>query len=151
MINFRRVLVSLVCGSLLLVAVGAQASAVESDAAALATAQRGLALGLQAADDLVTDAEDGIVAGEGVAQALAALEGIMDRFENRANRGNGHGPVRAIEVHEALLRGDLPGSVDGDDSIPGLAKAYGHMRAQLQGEGRGSGAAPSTTPAPATP
>jgi hypothetical protein len=146
MINFRRVLASLVSGALLLVAVGAQAGAVELDESALATAQRGLALGLRAADDLVTDAEDGVVTGEGVARALATLEGIMERFESRENHGNGRGPVRAIEVHEALLRGELPKAVGGGDSIPGLAKAYGHMRAELQGEGRGSGADPTTTP-----
>jgi hypothetical protein len=143
MINVRRVMVSLLTGSLLLLTVGAQASAVEADAASLAVAERGLALGLQAADDLTADAEDGILVGEGVGKALEVLQTVMARFEQRENPGNGRGPARAIAVHEALLRGELPSSIARDrDGVPGLAKAYGHLRSQLAGEGRGSGANP---------
>jgi hypothetical protein len=139
MINVRRVMVSLLTGSLLLLTVGAQASAVEADAASLAVAERGLALGLHAADDLTADAEDGILVGK----ALEVLQTVMARFELRENPGNGRGPARAIAVHEALLRGELPSSIARDrDGVPGLAKAYGHLRAQLAGEGRGSGANP---------
>lgn len=140
MVNIRRVFISLVAGSLLLLTVGAQAGAVETDAADLAVAQRGLALGLAAAGEIAADAEDGILVGEGVAHALAVLEGVMERFEARGN-GNGRGPERAIAVHEALLRGDLPSTIAHDDLVPGLAKAYGHMRAQLKGEGRNPNAA----------
>lgn len=151
MVNFRRVLVSLATGSLLLIAVGAQAGAVESDTAGLAIAERGLALGLQAAQEIETDAADGILEGEGFGNANEALKTVLAKLELKTNNGNGRGPERAIQVHQALLNGELPSSiVHDDDSIPGLAKAYGHMRSQLKGEGRSPNAnpGPPATPAP---
>jgi hypothetical protein len=143
MINYRRVLALLVTGSLLLIAVGAQAGAEESDTASLAIAQQGLARGLAAAEELAAAAEAGELSGEGIERAQLALASVMEKLEAKENNGLGRGPERAIAVHEALLRGNLPSSVGhDDDSIPGLAKAYGHMRAQLRGEGRGQGAVP---------
>lgn len=148
MISLRRVFVSLVAGSLLLLSVGAQAGAAEADTPGLAVAQHGLALGLAAAEEIEADAEDGILVGEGVGHALTVLEGVMERFQARGN-GNGRGPERAIEVHEALLRGDLPSTIAHDDLVPGLAKAYGQMRAQLKGEGRNPNAAKKGPRSPA--
>jgi hypothetical protein len=150
LINYRRVLALLVSGSLLLVAAGAQASADETDTASLAIAEQGLALGLAAAGELAVQAETGELQGEGIEQARAALESVLAKLEEKTNNGRGRGPERAIEVHRALLAGDLPSSIGhDDDSIPGLARAYGHMRAQLKGEGRGQGAAPAVPAAPA--
>lgn len=148
MINLRRVFVSLLAGSLLLLTVGAQVGAAENDTIDLAVAQRGLALGLAAAGEIAADAEDGTLVGEGVGHALTVLEAVMERFEARG-KGNGRGPERAIEVHQALLMGDLPASIGHDDTIPGLAKAYGQMRAQLKGEGRNPNAATRGPRAPA--
>lgn len=145
MIDIRRALVSFLVGSLLLVSVGAQAGAVDTDTAALAIAERGLALGLQASDAIEADLEDGITEGEGFVQALAALEVVILKFDEKLvdPNFNGRGPERAREVHQALLAGDLPSMVKTEsDRIPGLAKAYGHMRAQLKGDGRGQGANP---------
>lgn len=145
MIDVRRALVSFLVGSLLLVSVGAQASAVETDIAALAIAEQGLALGLQAADDIEADLEDGVTNDGRFGQALAALETVIDKLEDKLDEGNfnGRGPERALEVLEALRDGKLPSDVLSEsDRIPGLAKAYGHLRAQLKGEGRGQGANP---------
>ncbi len=144
MFNYRRLLTLIVTGSLFLVAVGAQASAEESDTKSLAIAEQGLALGLQAAEELAAAAETGALSGEGIDQARRALTSVIEKLQAKGNNGLGRGPERAISVHQALLSGNLPSSVRHDhDSIPGLAKAYGHMRAKLKGEGRGQGAAPS--------
>lgn len=148
MINLRSVLVALVAGSLLLLTVGFQAGALETDADSLAVAQRGLARGMAAAEEIAVDAEDGILVSEDVGHALAVLEAVMERFEARGN-GNGRGPERAIEVHQALLLGELPASIGDNERAPGLAKAYGHMRAQLKGEGRNPNAATKGPRAPA--
>ena len=145
MFNYRRVLVLLVTGSLLVVTIGAQAE--ESDTASLAIAEQGLALGLQAAEELAVAAETGELSGDGIEQAQAALASVIKKLTAKENSGLGRGPERAIAVHAALLGGNLPSSIGhDDDSIPGLAKAYGHMRAQLKGEGRGQGAAPGNVP-----
>lgn len=145
MIDIRRALVSFLVGSLLLVSVGAQASAVETDTAALAIAERGLALGLQASDEIEADLEDGTTSDVEFGQALAALDAVIMKLEEKLAdpNFNGRGPERALEVHQALRDGNLPSEVEADsDRIPGLAKAYGHMRAQLKGDGRGQGANP---------
>lgn len=143
MVDIRRALVSLAVGSLLLLSVGAQANAVESDTAALAIAERGLALGLQASDEIEADLEDGVLDTEKFEEALAAFDAVLAKLE--AKGVPGRGPERAREVHEALLEGKLPSEVKSEsDRIPGLAKAYGHMRAQLKGEGRGQGVNPSS-------
>ncbi len=147
MVDIRRALVSLAVGSLLLLSVGAQASAVESDSAALAIAERGLALGLQASDEIEADLEDGVVQDGDFSQALAALDAVIAKLEDKLKdpNFNGRGPERALEVHQALKDGNLPSEVKSEsDRIPGLAKAYGHMRAQMKGEGRGQGAKPSS-------
>lgn len=142
MVNVRRVFVSLVAGSLLLVAVGAQASAVEVDAQAMAVAERGLALGLAAGQAVAEDAEDGVLDHPGSARAIEVLTAVMARLEGREN---GRGPERAIEVHQALLEGRLPAmSGESDAGPPGLARAYGLMRESGASEGRGSGAKPTT-------
>lgn len=146
MLNFRRVAASLVTGFLLLVAVAAQAGAAEIDVAHLAITERGFAAGLGAAERLTADAEDGVLHGAGIAHALSVLETVMARFEERlrgaSGNGNGRGPERALEVHRALLAGELPSAAGRDGgSIPGLARAYGHMRSQLDDAGGlGSGA-----------
>lgn len=141
MVDIRRALVSLLVGSLLLLSVGAQASAVESDTAALAIAERGLALGLQASDEIEADLEDGVLDADKFAQALAAFDAVLAKLDEKGVPGRG--PERAREVHEALLADKLPPEVkSATDRIPGLAKAYGHMRSQLKGEGRGQGANP---------
>lgn len=141
MFDVRRALISFLVGSLLLVSIGAQASAVETDTAALAIAERGLALGLQASDEIEADLEDGELDEEKFEAALAAFEAVLAKLDGKAVPGRG--PERAREVHEALLLGDLPSEVKAEsDRIPGLAKAYGHMRAQMKGEGRGQGANP---------
>ena len=146
MFNYRRMLALLVAGSLLLVAVGAQAE--ESDTASLAIAEQGLALGLQAAEELAVAAETGELSGEGIKQARVAFASVIEKLQAKENNGLGRGPERAIAVHQALLDAKLPSSIGhGDDSIPGLAKAYGHMRAQLKGEGRGQRVVPGV-PAP---
>ena len=145
MIDVRRALISFLAGSLLLVSVGAQASAVETDTAALAIAEQGLALGLQAADEIEADLEDGVTEDGTLAQALAALETVIERLEHKleVRNFNGRGPERALEVLEALRDGKLPSDVRSEsDRIPGLARAYGHLRAQMKGEGRGQGANP---------
>lgn len=144
MFNYRRMLALLVAGSLLLVAVGAQAE--ESVTASLAIAEQGLALGLQAAEELAVAAETGELSGEGIKQARVAFASVIEKLQAKENNGLGRGPERAM--HQALLDAKLPSSIGhGDDSIPGLAKAYGHMRAQLKGEGRRQGVVPGV-PAP---
>lgn len=155
MLNFRRVVASLAAGSLLLVAIAAQAGAAEIDGSHLAIAERGFVSGLGAAERLTADAEDGVLHGAGIAHALSVLEAVMARFQERlgSGNGNGRGPERALEVHRALLAGELP-SVAGRDggSIPGLARAYGHMRSQLDDTaGRGHGAGPKKPPAGTSP
>lgn len=144
MVNVRRAVFSFLLGSLLLVSVGAQAGAVESDTAAVAIAERGLALGLQAADEIQTDLEDGVLEGEQFAAALEAFQTVIDKLD--AKGVPGRGPERALEVHQALVQGDLPSEVKAEsERIPGLARAYGHLRAQMKGEGRGAGAVPPVT------
>lgn len=139
MINMRRVLVSMLSGALLLTAVGMQAGAAESDTAALAIAQRGLALGLQAADEVAADLEEG--SAFEFAGAVEALEGVLARLEQNLSRNNGQGrgPERAIEVHQALLNGVLPSAVRTGEVGNGLGKAYGHLRGQLRSDGRSAG------------
>ena len=155
MLNFRRVAVCLATGFLLLVAVAAQAGAADVDGARLAITERGFAAGLGAADRLTADAEDGVLHGAGIAHALSVLETVMARFEERLggtneNR-NGRGPERALEVHRALLAGELPSVAGRDDgSIPGLARAYGHMRSQLDDAG-GRGPGPKKPPVGPSP
>lgn len=148
MVNVRRAMFSFLIGSLLLVSVGAQAGAVESDMAAVAIAERGLALGLQAADEIQTDLEDGVLEGAQFASALQALETVATKLADKLAAGgfNGRGPERALQVHQALVQGDLPSEVKSEsERIPGLAKAYGHLRAQMKGEGRGTGTVPPVT------
>lgn len=145
MIDVRRALISFLVGSLLLVSIGAQASAVETDTAALAIAEQGLALGLQAADEIEADLEDGVTEDGTLARALVAWETVIEKLEDKIDEGNfnGRGPERALEVLEALRDGKLPSDVKSEsDRIPGLAKAYGHLRAQMKGEGQGQGANP---------
>lgn len=145
MFDFRRALVSFLVGALLLVSVGAQASAVETDVAALAIAEQGLAAGLHAADEIEADLEDGVTGDEALGQALVAWETVIEKLENKLleRNFNGRGPERALEVLEALRDGRLPSSLESEsDLIPGLARAYGHLRAQMRGEGRGQGANP---------
>ncbi|MDX1447648.1 MAG: hypothetical protein R3246_01185 [Acidimicrobiia bacterium] len=150
MFNLRRAVTSFLVGALLLVSVGAQASAVQTDTAALAVAERGLALGLQAADDIEADAVDGVLEGAEFAAAQEALATVIDKLEAKLEnpKFRGRGPERALEVHQALRNGKLPSEVKSEsDRIPGLAHAYGHLRAQLRGEGRGQGAnPPASTP-----
>lgn len=137
MINFRRVFAFLAMGGLLLVAVGAQAGAVGTDTASLAIAERGLALGSRAADDIASDAEDGVLVGGDIGKALEVWERVIARLESKSNRGNGRGPEGAIAVHNALLAGVLPSSLGrSGDGIPELAKAYGHLRAELENDSR---------------
>lgn len=144
MVNVRRVVISLVTAVLLLTGAALQAGAQVVDAAHLATARHGLALGLQAADEVVADVATGRP-GPSVEQAMRVLSILEANLAK--DRGNGRGPVRAIEVHQALLEGDLPSSVDGGrDGVPGLAKAYGLLRAQLRGDGRSNRGGPATTP-----
>lgn len=141
MIDVRRAITSFLVGSFLLVSVATQAGAVENDTAALAIAERGLARGLQASDEIEADLADGVLEADEFEAALAAFDAVLAKLD--AKGVPGRGPERAREVHEALLAGNLPSEVKAaSDRIPGLAKAYGHMRAQLQGEGRGSGANP---------
>ncbi|HVR33890.1 MAG TPA: hypothetical protein VMS74_14430 [Acidimicrobiia bacterium] len=157
MLNFRRVVASLATGFLLLVAVAAQAGAAEIDGAHLAIAERGFVTGLGAAERLTADAEDGGVHGAGIAHALSVLETVMARFEERlggaSENGKGRGPERALEVHRALLAGELPSVAGrGGGSIPGLARAYGHMRSQLDDAvGRGPAAGPKKPPVGPSP
>lgn len=131
MVNIRRVGVSLLVGLLFLTGAMVQASA-SDDTEALATTERGLALGLQIGAELEAQVEDGIVVGEGVATSLLVLEAIVERFNENEVR-NGRGPLRAIEVHEALLAGLNPSTLHQDGP---RGNAYGWFRRQLESTDR---------------
>lgn len=141
MVNIRRVGISLLAGFLLLTGAMVQASAVEADTDALAATERGLALGLTAGAELESQVAEGVVRGEGVARSLEVLDAIVDRFNENEER-NGRGPLRAIEVHEALLAGQNPSTITKEGP---MGNAFGWYRKVLE-DGERPGNRPDVPP-----
>lgn len=131
MISIRRLLASILVGGFIIVLTAASASA-ETGNSDLAIAEQGLALGLQAVNEMVDREAGTVVVGEGLTTAKAALDSWADKHANSNRQGRGQGPVRAQAVHEALLNGDIPGQLNAsaDSNITGLARAYENMKAK---------------------
>lgn len=117
-------------GGLLVIGSAAQASA--QIPSRLDKAVEGVAIGLQAVTDLISTSDDVITIDEGLEEALDVYEAWVDKHLSSNRQGHGQGPIRAQEVHEALLAGEVPGQIGSDDGakLKHLEGVYGQLKKQ---------------------
>jgi len=133
MVNARRVGISLLLGLIFLMVAMLQAGAAQTDSDPLGTTQRGLRLGVVAGSEIESSVAGGVAAGDPVSRAIDVLQSVVVRF-NAERRRHGRGPMRAVDVHQALVEGALPGG-----SGPGgpAGRALGLLEKQLGRQGQG--------------
>lgn len=130
MISIRRFIASMLVGGLLVIGSAAQASA--QIPSRLDKAVEGVAIGLQAVSDLISVTDDLITIDDGLEEALAVYDAWVAKHEFSNRQGHGQGPVRAKEVHEALLAGEIPGQIGSEDGskLKHLEGVYGQLKKQ---------------------
>ena len=117
-------------GGLLVIGSAAQASA--QSPSHLDRAIEGVAIGLEAVSGLIENQGGVVVIDDALEEALGVYDAWLAKHELSNRQGNGQGPVRAQEVHEALLAGEIPGQIGkSDDSKLGkLDGVYGQLKKQ---------------------
>ena len=130
MISIRRFIASMLVGGLLVIGSAAQASA--QSPSHLDRAIEGVAIGLEAVSGLIENQGGVVVIDDALEEALGVYDAWLAKHELSNRQGNGQGPVRAQEVHEALLAGEIPGQIGkSDDSKLGkLDGVYGQLKKQ---------------------
>lgn len=109
MISIKRLLLSLLAGGLLVLLTAGQAGAQRNTP--LEQAMGGVQRGLGSVAHLLTDDGD-VVASDHLAAALTVYDDWVERHLDSGRQGAGQGPVRAQEVHEMLLNGEIPGQIN---------------------------------------
>ena len=124
MFSIRRLVASILVGAFVIVITAGQASAQAGD---LAVAQSGVALGLQAVDEILDREAGTVVVGPGLERATEAIDSWFAQHPDSSVRGS----VNSQQVHEALLAGEIPGQINNDsvESLKGLARAFENMKA----------------------
>ena len=130
MISIRRFIASMLVGGLLVIGSAAQASA--QSFSPLDRAVAGVAIGLQAVNDLIVSPDGVVTLDEELVEAIGVYDAWLAKHELSNRQGHGQGPVRAQEVHEALLAGEIPGQIGSEDGtkLDHLEGVYGQLKKQ---------------------
>lgn len=130
MISIRRFIASMLVGGLLVIGSAAQASA--QSPSHLDRAIEGVAIGLQAVSGLIESQGGVVVVDDALDKALGVYDAWMAKHEFSNRQGHGQGPMRAQEVHEALLAGEIPGQIgkSDDSKLAHLDGVYGQLKKQ---------------------
>lgn len=117
-------------GGLLVIGSAAQASA--QSPSRMDRAAEGVAIGLQAVTDLIASTDGVITLDEELVEAMDVYENWVDKHLSSNREGKGQGPIRAQEVHKALLAGEIPGQIGAGDGakLEHLDGVYGQLKKQ---------------------